>query len=194
MPVASARLIERSAVGLATTRSPGKPGLQVVGVDLSNEAITMRAQADYGDRVISAWAILMGRPFAHASLDAVVPNVSLHVFADARMRAVFDEFRRVLRQCVGRPGSARASASGGDELESDYALEPASLAVRYSSRDHVELASRRAKDAFRQRVWRGAARTHGRRRRLAGRTAVETRFLAGLGVDRCSAVRQTGYD
>ena len=85
-------------------------------------------------------------PFADASFDAVMANVSLHMFPDAVTRAVFAEIERVIRpgglllfhvnatsdralRAVRRPVER--------ELEPDYVLERAGQRVRFFSRTYI---------------------------------------------------------
>jgi SAM-dependent methyltransferase len=157
-------------------------GLRVVAVDLSAEAIK-RAQATYGDSVDFRVAdVTMGLAFADASFDAVMANVSLHMFPDALTRSIFDDVRRVLRADGlflfhvnaqdDRPLRERARAIVC-ELEPDYVLEEAGQTVRYFSHgylvdllatwhivtlEHLEIDYGHAHESFQKRVWRAAVR------------------------------------
>jgi SAM-dependent methyltransferase len=157
-------------------------GLRVVAIDLSSEAIK-RARDKYGDSVDFRVAdVAAGLPFPNASFDAVMANVSLHMFPDAITRSIFDDVRRVLRvnglflfhvnSLDDRPLRERARPIVR-ELEPDYVLEAAGQTVRYFSNaylvdllaswqivtlDHRELEHRHAEESFQKRVWRVEAR------------------------------------
>jgi SAM-dependent methyltransferase len=152
-------------------------GLRVVAVDLSSEAIK-RARDKYGDSVDFRVAdVAAGIPFPDASFDAVMANVSLHMFPDVITRSIFDDVRRVLRvnglflfhvnSLDDRPLRQRARPIVR-ELEPDYVLEAAGQTVRYFSNaylvdllaswqvvtlDHRELEHRHAEESFQKRVW-----------------------------------------
>jgi SAM-dependent methyltransferase len=121
-------------------------GLSVVAVDLSTEAIK-RATDAYGDVVDFRVAdIARGLSFGDASFDAVMANVSLHMFPDTTTRSIFDDIRRVLRPnglflchvnaLDDRPLRERARPIA-HELEPDYVLEQAGQTVRYFSYDYL---------------------------------------------------------
>jgi SAM-dependent methyltransferase len=157
-----------------------REGFHVVATDLSAEAVAA-ARQKYG-AVIDVRVVNMaaGLPFPAANFDAVMANVSLHMFTDAVTRAVFAHIRRVLRQ----GGLFLFHVNAHDdrplreparpvlrELEPDYVLEKAGQTVRYFSRsyledlltgwrvvmlDHVEIQHGRTDVPF-KRVWRVAA-------------------------------------
>lgn len=157
-------------------------GFNVVAVDLSSEAIE-RARDRYADSVDFRVAnIAAGLAFADASFDAVMANVSLHMFSDAITRSVFDNIRRVVRASGlflfhvnahdERPLRERARPIVR-ELEPDYVLESAGQTVRYFSLaylvdllgtwqivslEHRELEHHGAEGSFQKRVWCVAAR------------------------------------
>jgi SAM-dependent methyltransferase len=121
-----------------------------------------------------------GLPFPNASFDAVMANVSLHMFPDSVTRAVFDDVRRLLRPQGlflfhvnahdDRPLRERWRAVVR-EIEPDYVLEQGGQTVRFSeayladllsgwsvvSSEHVEIPDRATQEPF-KRVWRAAAR------------------------------------
>lgn len=158
-------------------------GLHVTAVDLSPEAIKQargKYTAGVDFRVVDVAA---GLPFADAAFDAVMANVSLHMFPDALTRSVFDDVRRVLRAggLFLFHVNAQADRSLRErerpivcELEPDYVLEAAGQTVRYFSREYLvdvlrgwqiltleqhELERQHsAGTSFRKRVWRVAAR------------------------------------
>jgi SAM-dependent methyltransferase len=121
-------------------------GLRVVAIDLSAEAIN-RAHARYGNIVDFRVAnMAAGLAFADASFDAVMANVSLHMFPDATTRSIFNEVRRVLRANglflfhvnAHDDRSLRESARPIErELEPDFVLEEAGQRVRYFSRAYL---------------------------------------------------------
>jgi SAM-dependent methyltransferase len=172
-------------LGCGTGHDAGRiaaAGLSVVAVDLSTEAIR-RASDAYGDVVeFRAVDIATGLPFADASFDAVMANVSLHMFPETTTRSIFDDIRRVLRPnglflfhvnaLDDRPLRERARPIVR-ELEPDYVLEQAGQTVRYFSYAYlVDLLSswkivrleHRALDhghghaSFQKRVWSAVAR------------------------------------
>ena len=152
-------------------------GFNVVAVDLSSEAIK-QAQAKYTDRVdFRAANVAEGLSFADASFDAVMANVSLHMFSDDITRSIFDSVRRVLRANGlflfhvnahdDRPLRERARPVVR-ELETDFVLEAAGQTVRYFSRaylvdlltswhivslEHRELEYQGTNASFQKRVW-----------------------------------------
>jgi SAM-dependent methyltransferase len=157
-----------------------RAGFHVVATDLSTEAVAV-ARRKYGDLLdVRVLDMAAGLPFPDAGFDAVMANVSLHMFTDAVTRAVFTDIRRVLREGGlflfhvnahdDRPLRERARPVRR-ELEADYVLEEAGQAVRFFSRaylddlltgwrvvmlDHVEIAHGRASVPA-KRVWRVAA-------------------------------------
>ena len=158
-----------------------RAGLRVVATDLSTEAVA-EAQRKYGDLVTASVVdMAAGLPFPGAAFDAVMANVTLHMFTDAVTRAVFADIRRVLRPGGlflfhvnaddDRPLRERARPVRR-ELEPDYVLEEAGQTVRYFPRaylddlltgwqvvvlDHVEIPHEETGEPY-KRVWRVAAR------------------------------------
>jgi SAM-dependent methyltransferase len=158
-------------------------GLRVVAVDLSPEAIKLARDKHTDTRLdFRVMDVAAGLPLPDASFDAVMANVSLHMFPDAITRAIFDDVRRVLRvrgvflfhvnALDDRPFRERARPIVR-ELEPDYVLEAAGQTVRYFSHaylvdllaswqiltlEHRELERRRAEESFQKRVWCVAAR------------------------------------
>lgn len=172
-------------LGCGTGNDAGRiaaEGLRVVAVDLSSVAIK-RARDKHGDRVDFRVAdVAAGLPFADASFDAVMANLSLHMFPSAITRSIFDDVRRVLRVnglCLfhvnaldDRPLRER-SRPIVCEIEHDYVLEAAGQTVRFFSHaylvdllanwqivalEHRELEYRHAEESFQKRVWCVAAR------------------------------------
>jgi SAM-dependent methyltransferase len=121
-----------------------------------------------------------GLPFPDASFDAVMANVAVHMFTDAVTRAIFADFRWVLRE----GGLFLFHVNAHDdrplreparpvlrELEPDYVLENSGQTVRFFSRtylddlltgwrvimlDHMEIPHGLTSVAL-KRVWRVAA-------------------------------------
>jgi SAM-dependent methyltransferase len=157
-------------------------GLRVVAVDLSAEAIG-RAQHTYGGVVDFRVAdMATGLPFAPASFDAVMANVSVHMFPDTVTRSIFDDVRSIVRPnglflfhvnaLDDRPLRERARPIAR-ELEPNYVLEQAGQTVRYFSQPylldlladwqtvsltHRELERTHANASFQKRVWCAVAR------------------------------------
>jgi SAM-dependent methyltransferase len=158
-----------------------REGFHVIATDLSTEAVAA-ARQKYGGLVdVRVVDMAAGLPFPEAAFDAVMANVSLHMFTDAMTRAVFADVRRVLREGGlflfhvnahdDRPLRERARPVLR-ELEPDYVLEEAGQTVRFFSQtylddlltgwrvamlDHLEIAHERPNVPF-KRVWRVAAR------------------------------------
>lgn len=124
-----------------------RAGLEVVALDASAEAIGL-ARDRFGALGIDFAVADMTEPlpFAKGSFDAVMANVSLHMFPDAVTRAVFTEIERVTRPggllllhvnaTSDRPLRA-ARRPVERELEPDYVLERAGQRVRFFSREYV---------------------------------------------------------
>lgn len=72
-------------------------GYPVIGLDYSREAIRQAATKAVGGTafVVADMATLL--PFADAAFDAIMSNVAMHMFDDARTRALFAEVKRILR-------------------------------------------------------------------------------------------------
>jgi len=156
-------------------------GLHVVAIDFSAEAVAL-ARRKYGEAVDFQVAdMATGLSFPDGSFDAVMANVTLHMFPDAVTRAIFGDVRRVLRPRGlflfhvnaddDRPLRARWRTVLR-ELEPDYVLEEAGQTVRFFSHsylsallaswdavevDHLEIAHERTQEPF-KRVWRVVAR------------------------------------
>src|SRR5207247_837261 len=109
-------------------------GHEVTALDCSAEAIE-RARARYGSSVeFVVHDLTEPLPFGDASFDAMMANVSLHLFPLDTTRAVFAEVARVVRRCGlflfhvnasdDRPLRAQRRPVAR-ELEPDYVLEKA---------------------------------------------------------------------
>lgn len=157
-------------------------GYEVTGTDFSAEAIAS-ASARFGDRGIAFEVVDMteAMPFADEAFDAVMANVSLHMFSDEVTRRVFAEIARVLRHDgllllhVNSDADRELRALRrpvARELEPNYVLEEAGQTVRFFSRhylldvlegwaveelEHVEIAENETGAPF-KRVWRVVAR------------------------------------
>jgi SAM-dependent methyltransferase len=154
-------------------------GYEVTALDFSGEAIE-RARGRYEDvATFLVHDLATPLPFADASFDAAMANVSLHMFPLATTRAVFAEIARVVRPgglflfhvnaTDDRPLRARRRPVAR-ELEPDYVLETAGQRVRFFSRalleelltgwraqlEHVEIADDGTREPL-KRVWRGIA-------------------------------------
>jgi SAM-dependent methyltransferase len=157
-----------------------RAGFDVTAFDLSAEAIA-RAQEQYGDLVAFRVAdVTEPLDLEDGSVDAVVANVSLHMFPWDTTRFVFRAIRRVLRPGgvflfhvnarEDRPLRARRRRVAR-ELEPNYVLEEAGQAVRFFSAGElrtllrgweaelelVEIADAQTGEPFKV-VWRGVAR------------------------------------
>ena len=122
-------------------------GFAVVALDASGEAIAA-ARGKFGNLPIDFAVADMTEPLPidAASFDAVMANVSLHMFPDAVTRAVFAEIGRVVRPgglllmhvnaTSDRPLRA-ARRPVERELEPDYVLERAGQRVRFFSREYL---------------------------------------------------------
>jgi SAM-dependent methyltransferase len=157
-------------------------GLRVVAVDFSPAAIT-QARDKYGANVdFRVVDVAAGLPFADASFDAVMANVSLHMFSDTLTRAIFDDVRRVLRprglflfhvNALDDRAFRERARPIVREFEPNYVLEAAGQTVRYFSdayladllenweivvMEHRELERGGAEGSFQKRVWCVAAR------------------------------------
>ncbi len=155
-------------------------GFEVTGLDLSAEALAAaRRKAPDATFVVADMATRL--PFADASFDAVMANVSLHMFPADVTRRVFAEVERVVRPRgvflfhvnarEDRPLRARRRPVVA-ELEPNYVLEEVGQAVRFFSEGElrsllsswaaVTLARIEIRAAERDRpfkvVWRGLAR------------------------------------
>jgi SAM-dependent methyltransferase len=154
-------------------------GYEVTALDFSAEAVG-RGRERYGSTVeFVVHDLSEPLPFADASFDAVMANVSLHMFPLDTTRAVFAEVARVVRSTGlflfhvnasdDRPLRAKRRPVAR-ELEPDYVLEEAGQTVRFFSRDvleellagwdmqlqHVEIGDDETGEPF-KRVWRGMA-------------------------------------
>ncbi len=156
-------------------------GYAVTALDLSSEAIDC-ARAKFGSTVDFQVAdVALPLPAPDGSFDAVMANVSLHMFPDSVSRAIFSEIRRVVRPngvflfhvnaLEDRPPRAR-SRPVVREIEKDYVLERTGQTMHFFSAnylrdllrdwrevrlDAVEIAERETGRPF-KRVWRGVAR------------------------------------
>jgi SAM-dependent methyltransferase len=157
-------------------------GFAVVALDASAEAIAAARKKYRSLPIEFALAdVTEPLPFDEASFDAVMANVSLHMFPDAVTRAVFAEIERVVRPgglllvhvnaTSDRPLRA-ARRPVERELEPDYVLERAGQRVRFFSRTYladvlagwadveanlVEIPNERTGEPY-KRVWRVVAR------------------------------------
>lgn len=156
-------------------------GFAVVGLDYSKAALSYAAaKAGPSARFVLA-DMAAGLPFPSACFDAVMANVSMHMFSDALTRALVQDVHRILR-----PGGVfvfhvnaledralRAQRKGPPrELEPNYVLEADGQTMRFFSdaylrdllrgwRDvrleFVEIASGTRNTHFKKCVWRGVA-------------------------------------
>ena len=148
-------LLERSGVrtvlevGCGTGHDAARlarAGLDVTAVDVSAEAIR-RARERYGAEARFEVAdVTAGLPADDATFDAVMANVSLHMFPWSVTRAVFDEVARLLRPAglflfhvnarEDRPLRAQRRRVAR-ELEPNYVLEEVGQTVRFFSADDL---------------------------------------------------------
>jgi SAM-dependent methyltransferase len=155
-------------------------GYSVTGVDLSPEAIE-QARAKSGAAVRFLICDITGRlPFPDASFDALMSNVTLHMFPDRVTRSVFAEIERLVRPgglflfhvnaLEDRP--LRANWQPAVEVEQDYVLEASGQTMHFFSGPYLrdllrgwrelsleqgEIAHRETGEPFKV-VWRGLAR------------------------------------
>jgi SAM-dependent methyltransferase len=155
-------------------------GYLVTAIDLSGEAIG-QARARFGSMVKFMVADMAQRlPFSDGSLDAVMSNVAMHMFADGVTRAVFAEVGRLVRPgglflvhvnaLEDRP--LRARWQPARELEPDYVVEESGQTMHFFSEaylrellagwrelhlDSVPIPHRETGEPYKH-VWRGLAR------------------------------------
>lgn len=155
-------------------------GYTVVGLDYSREAITQAAR-----KAVSRAALLIADmaaplPFMNGSFEAVMSNVALHMFDDARTRALFTEVRRIVRPqglfllhvnaLEDRPLRAKRKPPVR-ELAPNYILEADGQTMHFFSAAYlrellmgwgevhlelIEIAARTTGEPFKC-VWRGVA-------------------------------------
>lgn len=122
-------------------------GLKVTATDYSSEAID-RARERYGDSGIDFRIVDMSEPlpFEDQTYDAVMSNVSAHMFTDEVTRRLFGEIGRVVRRggllLVHVNSDADRSLREArrpvrSELEPNYILEESGQTVRFFSRAYV---------------------------------------------------------
>jgi SAM-dependent methyltransferase len=173
-------------LGCGTGNDAGRlarAGYEVTALDLSPEAIG-RAQERFGSLArFQVGDVSRPLSFGDASFDAVMANVSLHMFPDAATRSLFAEIERVLvpgglflfhvNSTEDRPLRA-LRRSVARELEPDYVLEETGQTMHFFSEDYVrellegwrldleavEIADRETGEPFKH-VWRGIARRPG---------------------------------
>ena len=123
-----------------------RAGFDVTAVDVSAEAIG-RARDRYGGEAHFLVAdVTAGLPAPDAAFDAVMANVSMHMFPWDVTRSAFDEVARVLRPGglfllhvnarEDRPLRARRRAVAR-ELEPNYVLEEIGQTIRFFSADDL---------------------------------------------------------
>lgn len=121
-------------------------GFDVTAVDVSAEAIS-RARERYGGEVRFLVAdVTAGLPAVDGTFDALMANVSLHMFPWGVTRSAFDEVARVLRPAglflfhvnarEDRPLRAHRRRVAR-ELEPNYVLEEIGQTVRFFSADDL---------------------------------------------------------
>jgi SAM-dependent methyltransferase len=122
-------------------------GFEVTATDFSPEAIAT-ASARFADRGIAFEIVDVTErlPFTDGQFDAVMANVSLHMFSDVVTRRVFAEIARVVRHHglllfhVNSEGDRELRALRrpvAQELEPNYVLEEAGQTVRFFSRNYL---------------------------------------------------------
>ncbi len=123
-----------------------REGYLVAAADLSERAVT-RARARFGTVVSFILADLTDPlPFADASFDAAMSNVSMHMFGDRGTRLAFAEVGRVVRP--GGPFGFHVNALEDrplrarwrpvlSELEPDYVLESSGQTMHFFSEDYL---------------------------------------------------------
>ena len=124
-----------------------RAGFNVTATDYSSEAIE-RARARYAGTGIDFRIVDMSEPLplGDRTFDAVMSNVSAHMFGDEVTRALFKEIGRVVRRDgllllhvnsdADRP-LREARRPVRSELEPNYVLEESGQTVRFFSRAYV---------------------------------------------------------
>jgi SAM-dependent methyltransferase len=124
-----------------------RAGFNVTATDYSSEAIE-RARERYADTGIDFRTVDMSEPlpFGDRTFDAVMSNVSAHMFSDEVTRALFREIGRVVRRGgllllhVNSDADRllrEARRPVKSELEPNYVLEESGQTVRFCSRAYV---------------------------------------------------------
>jgi SAM-dependent methyltransferase len=156
-------------------------GFAVVGLDYAKAALNYAAtKAGPSARFVCA-DMAAGLPFRAACLDAVMANVSIHMFSDALTRALVQDVHRILRPSglfvfhvnALEDRALRAQRKGPPrELEPNYVLEADGQTMHFFSDDYlrdllrewrdvrlefVEIASGTRNTHFKKCVWRGIA-------------------------------------
>jgi SAM-dependent methyltransferase len=154
-------------------------GLTVVGLDYSKAALSYAA-AKAGPSVRFVLAdMAAGLPFAAACFDAVMANVSIHMFSDALTRALVQDVHRIVRPSgifvfhvnALEDRALRTQRKGPPrELEPNYVLEADGQTMHFFSDEYlgdllrewrdvrleyVEIASGTRNSHFKKCVWRG---------------------------------------
>jgi SAM-dependent methyltransferase len=155
-------------------------GYTVMGLDHSREAIQQATTKAASRAAFLVADIAAPLPLADACFDAVMSNVALHFFDDARTRALFAEIRRIARPqglflfhvnaLEDRPLRAKRKPPVRD-LAPDYILETDGKIMHFFSAAYlrelltgwgevhlelIEIASRTTGEPFKC-VWRGVA-------------------------------------
>ena len=124
-----------------------RAGFNVTATDYSSEAIE-RARERYADIGIDFRTVDMSEPlpFGDRTFDAVMSNVSAHMFSDEVTRALFREIGRVVRRGgllllhVNSDADRllrEARRPVKSELEPNYVLEESGQTVRFFSREYL---------------------------------------------------------
>lgn len=157
-------------------------GYTVVGLDHSREAVHQAATKAASRTAFLVADMAAPLPLADACFDAVMSNVAMHFFDDARTRALFAEVRRVLRHkgvflfhvnaLEDRPLRAKRKPPVR-EIAPNYILETDGKTMHFFSAAYlrelltgwgevhlelIEIASRTTGEPFKY-VWRGVAHT-----------------------------------
>ena len=158
-----------------------RAGFAVTAVDVSTEAIKHARERHGSLATFLVVDVTQGLSFSDAQFDAVMANVSLHMFPWDVTRSVFSEIRRVVRPSglvlfhvnarEDRPLRERRRTVVR-ELEPNYVLEETGQTVRFFSEEElrellvdwrdvelqaVEIENRDTGEPFKV-VWRGIAR------------------------------------
>ena len=156
-------------------------GLTVVGLDYFKAALTYAAAKPSPSARFVLADIAAGLPFPAACFDAVMANVSIHMFSDALTRALVQDVQRILRPSgvfvfhvnALEDRALRAQRKGPSrELEPNYVLEADGQTMHFFSDDYlrdllqewrdvrlefVEIASGTRNTHAKKCVWRGVA-------------------------------------
>jgi len=154
-------------------------GFAVVGLDYSWTALAQASMKTAPPAAFVLADMAASLPFRHASFDAVMSNVAVHMFSDAVTRTIFGNVKRLLRPrglflfhvnaLEDRPLRAQRKPPMR-ELEPNYILESDGRTMHFFSDDYlrdilvdwsdvrlelIEITAGTSTTRFRKYVWRG---------------------------------------